>query len=324
MHISLGTFNLNNLFSRFNFSGTVGAASPDDMGGLTVTFDENEVKVRTFKGRLVKEKDPRDTETIAARIREAMDLDILAVQEVEHVEILKTFNREHLGGMYLYMSLVEGNDPRMIDVAFLSKLPLGAITSHQMAEHPDRPGERVFGRDLLQVEVLDPSGARLLTVYNTHLKSHFVPFNEDPVEGKKKADARRKRQAETVARIISRQERRGAKFVLLGDINDPEDSPHLAPMLTVDGDALVNGLAQAVETRPPKAETQGQGPGPSRPQWTHRFNPSGPEPPSYELYDQVWLSPALAPKLISAHIDRRTKHGGDGSDHDPAWVVLDL
>jgi len=23
-------------------------------------------------------------------------------------------------------------------------------------------------------------------------------------------------------------------------------------------------------------------------------------------------------------IDRRTKHGGDGSDHDPAWIKLDL
>jgi exonuclease III len=38
----------------------------------------------------------------------------------------------------------------------------------------------------------------------------------------------------------------------------------------------------------------------------------------------VWLSKALAPRLQSAHIDRRTKHSGDGSDHDPAWVVLDL
>ena len=40
--------------------------------------------------------------------------------------------------------------------------------------------------------------------------------------------------------------------------------------------------------------------------------------------DQVWLSPALAPKLKSAFIDRRTKLAGDGSDHDPSWVVLDL
>jgi hypothetical protein len=40
--------------------------------------------------------------------------------------------------------------------------------------------------------------------------------------------------------------------------------------------------------------------------------------------DQVWLSPALAPKQTGAVIERRSKMSGDGSDHDPAWVVLDL
>jgi exonuclease III len=38
---------------------------------------------------------------------------------------------------------------------------------------------------------------------------------------------------------------------------------------------------------------------------------------------QIWLSPALAPKLTSAFIERRVKVDGDGSDHDPSWVVLE-
>ncbi|MEM7613818.1 MAG: endonuclease/exonuclease/phosphatase family protein, partial [Pseudomonadota bacterium] len=229
-----------------------------------------------------------------------------------------------LNGMYGHIALIEGNDRRLIDVGVMSKLPLGAITSHQTATHPDDPTRPVFGRDLQEVDVLAPNGKRLFTVYNNHLKSHFVPFGQDPVQGALEANARRRRQAETVARIISARQRAGAKFVVLGDMNDPPDSADLAPMLTVDGRILSNGLAAAVETRPPKAETQGQGPGPATPQWTHRFNPPGPEFPRYELFDQVWLSNSLAPKLVSAHIDRRTKHGGDGSDHDPAWVVLDL
>lgn len=324
MRVSIGTFNLNNLFSRYNFQANVSQSPSVNTGGITMTFGTDDVRVRTFKGRLVKEKAPAQTSAIAKRIRETMDLDILAVQEVEHIEILKEFNKSHLGGMYPFVALIEGNDPRMIDVGILSKLPLGAITTHQTAVHPSDPGRRVFGRDLMQVEVLDANGNRLFNVYNTHLKSHFVPHDQDPVEGAIAANARRRRQAETVSRIISRQERRGAKFVLLGDMNDPEDSADLAPMLVVDGDALVNGLTHAVETRPAKAETAGQGPGPTSPQWTHRFNPAGPEFPRYELYDQIWLSQALAPRLVSAHIDRRTKHGGDGSDHDPAWVFLDL
>jgi endonuclease/exonuclease/phosphatase family metal-dependent hydrolase len=274
-------------------------------------------------GRLVKAKSPGDTADIARRIRE-MDVDVLAVQEVEHIEILRGFNRDHLGGLYRHVALIEGNDPRMIDVGVLSKLPLGPIVSHQSATHPDAPHDRVFGRDLLAVRILDARGDKLLTLYNTHLKSHFVPSGEDPVAGAARANARRRRQAEAIARILSAEERRGAKFVLVGDMNDPPDSADLAPMCVVDGDPLINALSGAVETRPAKAETPGQGPGPASTVWTHRFNPPGAEPPRYELFDHVWLSKALAPRLQSAHIDRRTKHGGDGSDHDPAWVVLDL
>ena len=40
--------------------------------------------------------------------------------------------------------------------------------------------------------------------------------------------------------------------------------------------------------------------------------------------DQVWLSPALARKQTGAFIERRSKVSGDGSDHDPSWVTLEL
>ncbi len=323
MPVSIGTFNLNNLFSRYNFQAEIVALPPHEAGGIELTFTPGDVQARTFMGRLVKAKPPAETAEIAGRIRE-MNLDVLAVQEVEHIEILRAFNRDHLNGLYAHVALVEGNDPRMIDVGVMSKLPLGPIVSHQTATHPDDPLQRVFSRDLVAVRVLDARGNRLLTLYNTHLKSHYVSHDEDQEEGALQAAVRRRRQAETIARILSAEERRGAKFVLVGDMNDPPDSPDLAPMLVVDGEPLVSGLAGAVETRPAKPESSGQGPGPTSVQWTHRYNPPGAAPPEYALFDQVWLSPALAQRLRSAHIDRRRKHGGDGSDHDPAWVVLDL
>ncbi len=323
MTVSIGTFNLNNLFSRYNFRAEVDAIPLQEAGGISLTFTPDDVDVKTFMGRLVKAKDPGDTAEIARRILK-MNCDILAVQEVEHIEILKKFNRDNLNGLYAHVALIEGNDPRMIDVGILSKLPLGSITSHQTAIHPDDPAKRVFGRDLVQVEVLKANGQKLLTIYNTHMKSHFVPFDQDPVAGATAANARRKRQAETISRIISAQERAGAKFVLLGDMNDPEVSSDIAPMLIADGDPLHNALENAVETRAAKAETTGQGPGPQSTMWTHRFNPPGPEFPRYELFDHIWVSDSLRNKIISAHIDRRTKHGGDGSDHDPAWIILDV
>ncbi|MFD0007941.1 hypothetical protein ACFVJ4_36805 [Streptomyces sp. NPDC127178] len=72
------------------------------------------------------------------------------MQEVEDIDTLRFFVAQHLGGAYPHLSLIEGNDPRLIDIAVLSKFPVGAVTSWQHAVHPDVPGERVFSRDLLE------------------------------------------------------------------------------------------------------------------------------------------------------------------------------
>lgn len=324
MIVRIGTFNLNNLFSRFNFQAEVGQIPHDDPGGITLTFDQGGFTVRTFMGRLVREKSLEDTTEIARRIVEVVNADVLAVQEVEHLEILKRFNREHLQNLYPHIALIEGNDQRLIDVGILSKFPIGTIVSHQTAVHPDEPHQRVFSRDLLQVEILHPNRDKLFTIYNTHLKSHFVPFGEDPVQGAIDANNRRRQQAEMISHIIRRMERVNSRFVLTGDMNDPPDSEFLSPMLIVDNQPLINTLENPAETRPAKAETPGQGPGPQTTAWTHRFNPPGPDFPEYLLFDQIWVSQALGERFANPTIDRRTQHSGDGSDHDPAWIELDL
>jgi len=196
MDVSVGTFNLNNLFSRFNFEAQVDAIVEDDPeSGLTATYtfnDPERFRLRTYQGRLVHGKNPADQDTIATRIA-AMDLDVLCAQEVEDIDTLRFFAAQHLGGSYRYLVLVEGNDPRLIDLAVLSRLPLGAVASHQHAVHREQPAEAVFSRDLLEVDILHPSsGARLLTLFNNHLKSQFVPFGQDPVAGKEANDTRRR------------------------------------------------------------------------------------------------------------------------------------
>jgi hypothetical protein len=102
-------------------------------------------------------------------------------------------------------------------------------------------------------------------------------------------------------------------------MNDPPDSPFLAPLVASQALRLVDGLANPAETRPAPADT----PPPATVAWTHRFKPSG-QPAEYELFDQVWVSPALAARQVGSFIERRTRRTGDGSDHDAAWVVLDL
>ena len=96
MIVRVGTFNLNNLFSRYSFQGQITTAPMTGSGGITLTFDSDEILARTFMGRLIKEKNPRETAIIGERIRDVINADVLAVQEVEHISVLKQFNREFL------------------------------------------------------------------------------------------------------------------------------------------------------------------------------------------------------------------------------------
>jgi endonuclease/exonuclease/phosphatase family metal-dependent hydrolase len=320
--VRIATFNLNNLFNRYNFQGVVaGTADPTDTvtGSVEYHFDDPaNFRLRTFLGNLVKEKPAAERVILADRLI-AIDADVVCVQEVEDIETLRMFATNHLQGRYPYLSLLEGNDPRLIDVAVMSRLPLGAVTSWQHARHPADPGANVFSRDLLEVEVLSPDRSRrLVTVYNNHLKSKFVPFDQDPVAGAAAADLRRTQQAETVARIVEARQRPNGRFVIVGDMNDAPTAPTLAA-LAGGSLGLVAGLANPRESRPSPAEN----PMPVSVAWTSRFKKAG-QPAVHELFDQIWLSPALAARQQDAVIHRRTKLGGDASDHDPASVDLDL
>lgn len=97
MDVKVGTFNLNNLFSRFNFAGEIEALNEGDTEvSVSYTFnDPGTYRIRTFQGKLVKEKPAEERSLIASRIL-AMDVDVLAVQEVEDINILRSFARDSL------------------------------------------------------------------------------------------------------------------------------------------------------------------------------------------------------------------------------------
>lgn len=320
MKLTIGTFNLNNLFSRFNFSAdisTIKKVATEDSIVYSVK-DTSVFKIRKFQGKLVKPKDLFDTMEIARRLRE-MDLDIVAVQEVEDINILKQFNMEHLDGLnYNYVTLIEGNDPRLIDVGLLSRYPIGPVTSwqHVRYEGETRP---VFSRDVLQADVLDSKGKKkLFTLFNTHLKSSFVPFTAEDHEAELlKSGLRRQKQAEMLVNIIEEQTRPNSKYLLLGDMNDAPDSQFLEPFQK--NTCLVDALQSVTEV----GEMNWTKYNPPNKQWTHRFN-AAPGVYQYHLYDQIWISPSLTDELSGSFVKRRKSVGGDGSDHDPAWIELNL
>lgn len=345
MDLTVGTFNLNNLFDRFNFAADLGVLPARDRdvrttyrwtftGGGTAPgdpppqLDDQEsstpiVRVqRNADGRLLTGKPLAAQQAIADRIG-AIDVDVLAVQEVENIDALRRFNRDLLADPYPYEVLLEGNDPRFIDVALLSRLPVSRMTSHRYERHPDDPNP-IFGRDLLQVDVWTPTRSRrLLTVFVNHLKSNFVRFNaRDPEAARRANDVRRRRQAETAARVIAEVTRPDSRYVVLGDFNDTPDSEPLDPLVTALD--LVDGLADVVENRPPPPSRNPEDVPPDA-RWTFRLSQAN-APDRFELIDQVWLSPGLADHLAAATIDRRVAWSassrGVGSDHDPAWVRL--
>ena len=317
--LTVGTFNLNNLFDRWNFEGALDALESGATVPATFVFSsEHRRKLQLdARGKLLVAKPPEDTNRIAERLLEA-NADLWIVQEVENADALRQFNREHLGGAYQHVMVIDGNDStRFIDVGVLSKRPLGGVTSWQRTFHPDDPGRPVFSRDLVEVEVLDDRRRRILTVFGTHLKSKFVDFAApDPIAAAASADLLRTRQAQMIARIVAAQTTGRQRYLLCGDMNDTPDSVALN---AIAGSGLVDALASPTEVGTVKTKVEL----PASPRWTSTFKPSG-KPRNFDLIDQIWLSPALAPKLAGAFIGRRRKLARDGSDHDPAWVQLDI
>lgn len=321
MKITVGSFNLNNLFSRFNFKVNIDEVQSGPE--VTYTFDKDDhFWVRKFKGRLVKPKNEKSKQEMADRIKR-MNLDILCVQEVEDIGVLKSFNKYSLGDKsYPYVVLIEGNDSRLIDVGILSRYPIGAITSWKEARSDGKENEGpVFGRDLLQVEILNHSRSKkLFTIFNAHLKSNFVPFNAPDIAAAVFANnERRKQQSAAIARIIKSVTRPNSSFVLTGDMNDVPDSEFLEPFTTDTELNLTNALANPTEV----GEMNKTKYPPTTHIWTHRFSPEAGKY-NYHLYDQIWISNALTDNFTNAYIDRRTKVGGNGSDHDPVWIELNI
>jgi endonuclease/exonuclease/phosphatase family metal-dependent hydrolase len=144
-----------------------------------------------------------------------LDADVVLLQEVEHGAVLR---RLALRTGYAEARLVEGTDPRGIDVAALSRLPLEAYVSH-LGER-DAAGRPLWPRDC--VEVHAGGAARPLVVVGTHLSS---ALSDD--------GTRRTEQAARLRAIADalRAARPGAVVVAGGDLNDRPGSAPLAPLL---------------------------------------------------------------------------------------------
>jgi len=115
----------------------------------------------------------KDLELLAQSIHQ-IDADVLVLQEVENRGYLELFNRAFLADLgYKHVVLTEGNDRRGIDVAILSRVSVGPVTSYRHIRFPDANGnEMSFRRDLLHA-LIKPEEGSPIHVLGVHLKSKY-------------------------------------------------------------------------------------------------------------------------------------------------------
>jgi endonuclease/exonuclease/phosphatase family metal-dependent hydrolase len=102
--------------------------------------------------------------------------DIVALQEVENIGILERLRTEYLAGAgYKPGILIEGDDARGIDVAFLTRLELAEPPTLHRIDFTGVGEDRVYDtRGILEATFVRPDGT-LLTGYSVHFPAPFHP-----------------------------------------------------------------------------------------------------------------------------------------------------
>ncbi|MBI2788366.1 MAG: LOG family protein [Elusimicrobia bacterium] len=309
--LKMGSYNVLNLFEN------VGKHVPDP---------EN-------PGKLKKISDARPKEDRSLREQGQVilenDLDIVTLEEVENIAALRDFNERFLDGKYS-VHLIEGNDERGIDVAFLVKKDLPFLVEHR--SHKDETwvdpvlggGPRtLFSRDLTSLVVRVPGKAQpLFVLFGTHYKSKRDRDGGDPGSSILRG-AQVQRSAEIIARYRA-EFGADTPIMLAGDFNgEVGKDAEFRPLFEA------AGLVDSFDASPnPPSEKD---------RITHTFHPQG-APAHFGQMDAVLVSKALRGAVRKAEAYRYKNEDGsvraipatyaersrNPSDHFPVIVTLDF
>ena len=314
--LRLATFNCENLFARFKFNENIDPQKAVTDGWLTNStfFEINDETSKSLTGQAIK----------------ATQADVIAVQEVESLAALKRFRTRYLGGTqrFKHAILLDGNDPRLIDVGLFSKYPIQRIDTH-IDEWDNQLHSHMFSRDCLECDIVLPED-KTLRLFVNHFKSMLDM--DDPCNGRKNTREKRLHQSQRVKDIVSQQFPDGTgNFAIIGDFNDYLETDQQAE--TGIGDLVNWNFVENVVSR--KIEDE---------RWTHYFggNSQCGILPSYRQLDYILLSKTIAensdeePDIIRNGLakaaDRYTGPRFDGvgqetpaaSDHCPVVIKINL
>ncbi|MDX3925241.1 MAG: endonuclease [Shinella sp.] len=316
MSLRLATFNIENLMTRFDFTGFRNHLRQDRVLRLFDIRNEAEYQ-RLEEARTIAHTDDTRQQTALA-IAEA-DADIICLQEADNMIALQAFEYGYLfrmvGNGYRQKYLIEGNDTRGIDVAVLmreetrdgQKIECVDVRSHASVTYRDfdlfspdlpqgsAPDDRIFKRDCLELDLR--IAGRPFTLYVVHFKS-MGPGREG-LDGRQSTMPIRIAEASAVRRIIENRFGRGntakKNFAICGDMNDYQEK------LAVEGDRR-NGYRFVPVSEEKSAldvfshDGFAVNPVTRRPvddRWT-LYHSRGPEERHLCQLDYIWLSPALA------------------------------
>jgi endonuclease/exonuclease/phosphatase family metal-dependent hydrolase len=208
-----------------------------------------------------------------AKVIKQVKADLACIVEAENRPTLLAFNSDTLGSRkFNYGMLIDGNDPRGIDVGLLSRFPVCNIRTHVY----DRDDVGIiFSRDCLEVEVALAPGQPIHVLCN-HLKSQGYG---SPAAN----DAKRKRQAVRLAEILTGYDLSTDLVVVAGDFNNSPDHASLKPILST-GD-----LHDVLAAKFPNLQDR----------WTYHYGGR------FQQIDYVLVSTPLHNALQDAGIERR-------------------
>ncbi len=301
--LTLGTFNCENLFGRYAFRSGL----PPTKDGFTI----NDVAFGIYG---------EDDKRLTAQAILAAQADVLALQEVESLPVLDKFNSMYLDGAgYNQRVVIHGNDPRNIDVAVLSRLP---ITRLRTWRHLRSHNAALFSRDMLEADIEVPGAdglPRTLTLLINHLKSM--------IGGRAQTRDRRLEQVRALLQIVTERVGPGfqGNFAGPGDFND---------YLETDPDGTTTALGDLAAS--PYLVNANEALAPDD-RWTHYYA----EAKEYRQLDFLWVGRALyeragrpapvvhregLPRRADRYVGQRFDGVGDdrpkASDHCPVTLTL--
>lgn len=287
--------------SRFEFDREFDDVRREDVLNLFEIPDKDTYINLEMARRVATSDDMRQATALA--IRDA-DADIIALQEVESIDILKNFEKYYLHRLvdmdYPWKRLIEGNDRRGIDVAALARRDTAiSARSHKNLTFDDigvfneelnlvgiNRSDPVFRRDCLELETEVNDG--VVTIYVCHFKSmgfRRVPGIPYPsgVSSRDLTMPIREAEARAVRFLIETKfganKAKDAHWVICGDLNDyiwlngRKVSPSGIDPLLEDGFSF-----NVIDNLPAKER------------WTHYY----PKDNHVSQLDYILLSPALA------------------------------